>query len=1101
MARRTVADAALSAWLVFLLCAALAPVSASAQDEAVDWGDVVEEGSGAADPLDDAAEDAWDWGENATDDAIDDAADGVETADDAADAAAEESWDWGDEAGDENAGGDDSWDWGEGDTDSDDDFDWDAVDDAIEAETENAADDAAEEATQDEINGNGDETNGTETVDGAEEETDWNSYWNQDEPVEADNIEVPVEVAADDSGVQGIVTDNDFREPIAGATVSVDETDEELTTGPNGVFFFLLDPGIYTLRFDHFDYDGSAYQVEVESGDITEMTDVRLRTEETVITVVTEGRAIEGSVATQLMERQESTTVQDAIGEEQFSRSADGSASSAVRRVVGVTIEDGRFLVVRGLSGRYNLVTLNGVPVPKTDPDYPSAELDIFPTDLLSNITLMKNPSADQFGGFVGGLMDIETRSYPEELELSLGIGISGTSQATFQRYRLFEGGGTDFLGFNGGNRGLPDSLPANETLSQSRTSTLTPEEFEAIAEDFPEDWSPTRRTAIPNFGFEGSIGNTLETSSGREIGYLLSATYSHAQTTSERMRGSVQLRNGETERRSRLAGESYQDVIKWGALGNLSFELGDGHDLRVVSLFNQNARDSFQDLRGDDGENGNGASRQSRIWRQRSLSFNQLLGRHRRLLPESSPWHETRVDWSAAFSWARRYEPANQYFTSIDGDWDDNPGSGEFFSSELDQTDAFARIQLEMPYRDSLILRTGGDVLRSARGYESRRLRYTKNDRNADPSLFSTPPGQLFTDANVGAPSSGALLTMQEQPLTGDAYSSEQLSIGGFGQFELVLSERIRWSAGLRAEVFRQDIEAIDIAGDPEEGEGGRRTDVDYLPSTSVVAELTDDLYLRLVYGRSVARPQVREVAPFVFQDYPRRRTVSGNPDLIRELVDNVDARLEWFPSASEVLAATFFLKRYQHPIEAFSDRQGAVTYQNAEGALDFGAEFEVQLELENLADPLDGWLFSTNVSLVRSRIELRCDDENDDGDCDQQYTTTERRRIGQAPWMVNSSLGWEQPGDARWSVFAFYNVIGPRLETAGTNGLPNSQIEPFHSLDLTASYRFAADWKLKLGLENVAFQRRRETQGGLGVASDYEGLEAGLSLSWSPR
>ena len=104
----------------------------------------------------------------------------------------------------------------------------------------------------------------------------------------------------------------------------------------------------------------------------------------------------------------------------------------------------------------------------------------------------------------------------------------------------------------------------------------------------------------------------------------------------------------------------------------------------------------------------------------------------------------------------------------------------------------------------------------------------------------------------------------------------------------------------------------------------------------------------------------------------------------------------------------------------------------------------------------------------------------------------------VGQAPWMVNSSFGYASPDDV-WSIFAFYNVIGPRIETAGVNGLPDSEIEPFHGLDLTAAYNISDHWKLKLGIENIALQRNRETQGGRSVAEDFGGLEVGVSVGWS--
>ena len=1015
------------------------------------------EGSGWAD-------DAWGEFDDADDDAADD-------------------FDWGDDAGDGDAGdgdaGDDSgWDWDADDGAEDDDFDWGEIEDEIETAA-------------------------------PEEEVDWDAIWEDETEVDdSDNVTVPLELAEDQSGVTGIIVDNEFDEPIGAATVSIDETSEQQVTGPNGVFFFELLPGIYTVRIDHFEYDGSAYQVEIDPGDITDLGRVVLRPDGQVITVVTEGRAIQGSVATQMAERQASTTVQDAIGEEQFSRSTDGSASSAVRRVVGVTIEDGRFLVTRGLSGRYNLVTLNGVPVPKTDPDYPSAELDIFPTDLLSSITLAKNPSANESGGFVGGLMDIETRAYPEDFELSVGLSLSASTTATFREFNLLPGTSADFLGFGGG-RSLPDAIPTDGTLATGGlTTTLTEEEFVEIVRAFPDEWEPRRRTAMPNLGAEVSMGDTLETQGSREIGYLLSFTYGYAQTASERQRGSVSSGADGAVQESNLTGIAYQDQIKWGALANLYFELADGHDLRLVSLFNQDARDQFESLTGNDGDNDSGAVRQTAVWRQRTLSFNQLLGRHRRLLPETSPLHETRIDWSAAFSWARRFEPDNRFFTSVRGEWNVNPGSGEHFTSDLTQTDAFGNLQLELPYLDRITFRVGGDVTRSDRSFESRRFRYvnlaprssfTDEERQSfsdeQARISELSPEEIFADENVGARAPD-LLTLSEVANPQNAYRSEQLGASGFAQVDWKVLQPWRLTAGARLELFNQELTPRQFGR--RSGDTSQRSDLDILPSASSVFELTDDAFLRLVYGGSVARPQVREIAPFVFQDYTRRRTVTGNPDLIRTFVHNLDARFEFFPSSSEVVAATFFYKRFLHPIESSGDRAGAVSYFNADSAQNLGVELEVQFDFVHFSDRLEGLSLMSNLSLIRSRIDLPCDDENGDGDCDEQFTNEVRAMVGQAPWTVNASFGYAAPSDV-WSIFAFYNVIGPRIETAGVNGLPDSVFEPFHGLDVTATYQFHEHWKLKLGLENLALQRDRETQGGLSVAEDYTGMEIGVSVGWS--
>ena len=87
------------------------------------------------------------------------------------------------------------------------------------------------------------------------------------------------------------------------------------------------------------------------------------------------------------------------------------------------------------------------------------------------------------------------------------------------------------------------------------------------------------------------------------------------------------------------------------------------------------------------------------------------------------------------------------------------------------------------------------------------------------------------------------------------------------------------------------------------------------------------------------MARPLVREVAPFLQQDFVRRRTITGNPDLQRTWIDNLDLRVEWFPSAAEVFALSLFAKRFDAPIESIiKDQNGNLGYENTPEAQNAG-------------------------------------------------------------------------------------------------------------------------------------------------------------------
>jgi outer membrane receptor protein involved in Fe transport len=987
-------------------------------------------------------------------------------------------WDALDEGESEEAYDWDALDEGEGaasdSTDSDDAYDWDALD-----EGEGTASDATDS----------DDAYDWDALDEGEEEADWDSYWDeldaQEEVIE--EVVVPEVVAEDSGGVRGQVIDDQSGTPFPRATVVIVGTGLESLSDAEGRFFFELEPGTYTVRVSHFELSTAAFEVLIEPGEITDLAEVRMVPSDNQTTIVVEGRAVRESTAEQLRERQEAATVQDAIGAEQIARAGDSSAGGAVRRVVGVTLLEDRFLVVRGLGGRYNQVTLNGAPVPRTDPDYPAAEVDMFPTELLSNLTLAKSPTVS-LPSFVGGLMNVETRSYPEEFLLKLSASVGGSNTATFQDFLSVPGGRLDGLGFDDGTRALPSSLPTDETLDRRRT-----EDYEAIARAFPDEWDPETRIARPNMGLKLSLGDTVEVGS-RRLGYLLVAGYDNGFSHRMATRRTARVSDAGVEAVESLDGHIYDEKVAWGTLGTISLELARGHELRLVSLWNHTARDRFVIWEGVSEEENGDLERTSREWLQRSLVFNQLIGSHRRLLPEASPLHETRIDWSAALSVANRDEPDNRSHKTVDDMWVQNPGTGEHFMSALDQTDTFARLALTLPYLDAFETTVGGDVQRVHRDFDTRRFRYQLGT-GADPTLRTLGPEEAFADENVTAEGDGVVLREWTGP--GDGYVADQLGASAFGQVDVRPTAWLRLVAGLRYEAFEQELRD-DTIGQDGPGEVARRVDQDLLPSGGAIFELRDGMFIRALYAASVARPQSREIAPFVYQDYVRRRTVTGSPDLVRTYVHNADLRWEWFLSAEEVVAATIFYKQFLHPIEStLVNRQGDVIYVNADSSTNFGAELEAQLDLGRYAPRAEGLTVGANVALTHSQIELPCPDDNGDGECDYAYTNQTRPMEGQARVQVNARVGWDAPNNG-FSANLTYALLGERVSDVGTNGVPDAYLLPEHRLDLTLGYEVNEHWSLGFKARNITAGTVREQVGDVLVYEERVPTEFSLSAGW---
>jgi TonB-dependent receptor len=337
------------------------------------------------------------------------------------------------------------------------------------------------------------------------------------------------------------------------------------------------------------------------------------------------------------------------------------------------------------------------------------------------------------------------------------------------------------------------------------------------------------------------------------------------------------------------------------------------------------------------------------------------------------------------------------------------------------------------------------------------------------------------------------------------DGYLAGQDLHAGYGMVELPVTKSLRVMGGVRVESFHQEIEAVvpyeveeeeeeeeDEEEDEEEPRGADRTDLDYLPAGTVIYAITDTMNARAAYGGTVARPQIRELAPFLNQDFVRRRTIQGNPELKRTFIHNFDVRWEMFPTPTEVFAVSLFYKTFQDPIESvILDQLGNISYENIDGAENYGAEFEARIGMGLLAKELDALSFMANFAWIHS--EVRMSEEQ------QRVATSARRPLaGQSPYVANLALGFE-PTESPLSMFVYYNVFGRRIQDAGRLGLPDVYQEPFHSLDFTAFYKPNQHWTFGVSAGNLLLQKEKFTQGGLNYSETDPGMNMGASAAWS--
>ncbi len=888
------------------------------------------------------------------------------------------------------------------------------------------------------------------------------------------------------TGIHGRVTDGANGEGLIEATVKVvTGAQKQALTDLDGNYRLALPPGKYDLRVFYDVYQGRRITgVIVTQGKATKL-DVALSADTGAVQeVVVEARADRRAEGALLQERKKAAAVSDAISAQEIARTPDSSASDAVKRVVSATVVDGRYVLLRGLGGRYSTTLLNGALLPSPEPDEPSVPLDLFPTSLLANLNVVKSYTADLPGTFGGGTLLIETNTYPSQFELKPRITLGGDTVTTGQERNTQKTSGLEWLGFAGSQRRLPEAIPTEHELGANGESA---EALEQQWESFPNVWRAQRKTALPNLGLSASVGDTLRFGNSR-LGYLATANYGHKETTQVSSFGRASYNeNGQFLRNDDALVTQGIETANLSGLASVGYQLDRDNELTAFSLYTRGTDTRTVTSAGVDSLKGDRYEGSRLQFIVRQLSFNQLRGFHRLGL-----LGDPEVDWQANLSRVDRDEPDTRdslYSDSLSTptgslSFPNQANSGERFFADLGETSGGGSVNLTVPFTD-VRFKVGGLAQLSGRDFRARRFRYSiVPNAEVDRAL---PPEQLFGAELLG---NGMRLRESTRP-DSDAYDASLAIYAGYVTADVTPTEKLRLVGGVRLEASRQELKALDQFTN-EEASTNNVNYLDWLPTFNAIYALTPTVNLRAGYSYTLARPTFRELAPFAFYDFIRRRNVSGNPALKQTRIHNVDTRVEWFVGDNEVLAASAFYKRFENPIERVINSEGAgdLSFENAAGADTYGLELEGRTSLARLTDTLRAFRLGANLTLIRSEIDL--------GSLQGLQTSAKRPLQGQSPYVVNVNLGYERP-ESGTEVALLYNVYGRRISEVGINTLPDVYEQPFHRVDLALTQRLTAATQLKLTAANLFDSKVTLKQGDVTLFQYRPGIAFSASLGLS--
>ncbi len=933
---------------------------------------------------------------------------------------------------------------------------------------------------------------------------------------------------AQTGSIAGTVLDGATGESIIGANVRLAGTATGATTDLDGHYEIRNVPaGRYSVAFSYIGYASKTVTgVELQAGAATRL-DLTLSTEALGLDEVTvEARALRNNEATLLRDRQKALAVSDAISAESIGRSGSSSAADAMSRVTGASVVGGKYVSVRGLGDRYTTAQLNGSELPSADPDRRSVQLDLLPAALLDNVVTTKTFTPDKPGNFSGGAVDINTKDFPDRRMLTFSSGLSGNTQATGATMLTAPGSPTDWLGYDSGRRALPRLVQGAATIPDAtlaRADAGQARALDAFSRAFSSVMAPMAGTGEVGRSFSLSGGDRIRV--GRQqIGVVASLSYSYGnsyygggQANQWQLDGSSQqvdaLRSDQV-----LADQRGTVEAVWGALGTLTYQPRPGHRVSATLLNTQTGEATARALSGKwETQLPGDPFFESRalLYTQRTLRSYQFKGRH----TLARRWTPT-LAWNVALTATEQDEPDLRFFANdyvyLDADGNTTGDAARAASTVYNinaslytrPTHYFRNLNEHNSTYDVVlsagVFKVGGYYQAGHRRFRERSFAHNTKTNQAGFEPYSGDPAAYFAPGNVGITDSVAYGTrtfyafgnyITDESEARNNYDGDQHIAAGFAMATIPVTRKLRLIGGARYETTRLDVASRDTLV-----ARGRLSRGDLLPSLGAVYSLTDNMNLRLAYGRTLARPTFREIGPFKSFEYVGDLNRIGNPDLDRTLIDNVDARYEWFSRPGEIYAVSVFYKHLTNPIEfTFLTGDRLYTWENVPGGNVYGVELELRRQVLLRGQHLLQMGF--NASLIRSAVDADSSDRRLLRADDPKAKTT-RPLFGQSPYLVNADLSYTREGwGTAFSIY--YNVFGPRLAAVVTGPTPDVYEQPRHSLDVSLAQRVGRTFSVKASAKNVLDARHRETasyRGRTYVWREYDtGRQFSLGLSFN--
>ncbi|MAO18431.1 MAG: TonB-dependent receptor [Muricauda sp.] len=874
--------------------------------------------------------------------------------------------------------------------------------------------------------------------------------------------------------IVGKLTDQEYNnEPLAFANVLIKGTTKGATSDFDGLFEIAnVEPGTYTVTFSYLGYETVEIpNVTVEAGKVTSL-DVPMSAsegvalEEVVVTTVSR----KDSEVALLLDQKRAITLETSIGAQELARKGASDAATAVTKITGIAKEEGSDNVyVRGLGDRFNVTTLNGLPLPSNNTAKKNIDLSLFGTGIIESIGIDKTYNAQNYGDFGGANINIVSRNYTGSGFMELGVG-SGANTAALGADNFYLYDGPNFTGFY------------NKEISN-----------DPFNNDFDTSWDREKRSTPINSNISLKGGDSYNIGENSNLNFFAVGAFSNGNSYREGVnQGAPNL--GTALPNSEFDYQKYSYTTATTLMGNIGLRLGNANDIKYNFLLLNNSEQKHEEFNGildreDDAPNGGGFI-QRNTFERTTLIVNQLLGSH-------DVTDRFEVNWGVGYNTVANLIPNRRQNILLPYTNNDPEGPKSFrlvsaasanhrFFQELNEDEIAANLSTTFKFKKNDEDQFDGKFTIGYNGrfknvdFEATQFNYqilnVANQPFVDPNNIDAyfdeyGPGSGFWQIRTFRGTASTQGSLDPQ-----TYGGEQQINAGFATLEYKFTPKFTLFAGARAEQINQTIEWSTVI----QGDDSNELDTfEFLPSLALKYELNEKQNLRFAASKTYTLPQFKERAPFLFQEEINQDT-QGNPALENSTNYNVDLRWELFPSSSEILSFAVFGKYIENPINTFLIVSAAnnLSYANTgDSATAFGAEIEARVDIfENERETASSMLTDRlsvggNIAYLNTNQKLDYQKVSEETDFAAAFTNTEAPLQGASDFIFNADVSYytEFTDNKNLRTTLAGNYFSDRIYALGSTGRGHLVDRGFVTLDFISALELGEHFGIGLSVKNI--------------------------------